>query len=309
MPASSAPRRLSRSVGRYVARHHLALLALVLATSGTAMAATTIARNSVGSPQLKAGAVTAPKLGANSVTGAKVAPNTLTGLDINEALLGTVPRAAAATAATTATSAGTAGTATNAGHATAADTASNAGHASTADTATEATHAASATNATTFGGVPASSYALATGTTQWPVSLLDLFANAGNAFVGHSNVTNAVLGLSSGSGLSDFPLDVTAPRQLLGVTQRVEDVNVCFFVAGGASVNGLQLDERTAAGSNTIIGTDSTVRAQTTNACVALAPTQQIGATSNMSLIIEANLPDTFARVYVNKVYLDLVPA
>jgi hypothetical protein len=95
----------------YLSRHHVGMLALFLALSGTAYAAT-LPRNSVGTAQLKKNAVTAPKvkknavtspkIKANAVTGAKVKANSLTGLDINESLLAKVPSAAASDTAGTA---------------------------------------------------------------------------------------------------------------------------------------------------------------------------------------------------------------
>jgi hypothetical protein len=95
----------------YLRRHHVGMLALFLALSGTAYAAT-LPRNSVGTAQLKRNAVTAPKIKknavtspkikANAVTGAKVKADSLTGLDINESSLGKVPSAAAADTAATA---------------------------------------------------------------------------------------------------------------------------------------------------------------------------------------------------------------
>jgi hypothetical protein len=50
-----------RALGAYVRRHHVGLLALFLAMSGTAYAAT-LPRNSVGTAQLKANAVTSAKV-------------------------------------------------------------------------------------------------------------------------------------------------------------------------------------------------------------------------------------------------------
>jgi hypothetical protein len=95
----------------YLRRHHVGMLALFLALSGTAYAAT-LPRNSVGTAQLKKNAVTAPKLKKNAVTspkiksnaviGAKVKADSLKGLDINESSLGKVPSAAAADTAGTA---------------------------------------------------------------------------------------------------------------------------------------------------------------------------------------------------------------
>ena len=56
----------------------VACAALLVALSGTGMAAATqLARNSVGTPQLKDGAVSNPKLKNNAVNSAKVAPRSL----------------------------------------------------------------------------------------------------------------------------------------------------------------------------------------------------------------------------------------
>jgi hypothetical protein len=65
-----------------------ATLALVVALSGTAYAATSLAKNSVGTPQLRAGAVTKPKLGKGSVTGGAIARDSvsladLVGIDVS----------------------------------------------------------------------------------------------------------------------------------------------------------------------------------------------------------------------------------
>src|SRR5215211_726278 len=114
-----------RSFGRYLGRHHLALLALFVALGGTSYAAVKLPRNSVGTPQLKNGAVTKkkiskatirglkgqrgpkgdtgpstgaaggdltgsypnPGIAAGAVTGAKVANDSLGGAQINEANL------------------------------------------------------------------------------------------------------------------------------------------------------------------------------------------------------------------------------
>jgi hypothetical protein len=68
-------------------------IALFVAVGGaTAFAATHLARNSVGTPQLK----------ANAVTGAKVRNGSLSGADVNAATLGKVPSAKAADSAATA---------------------------------------------------------------------------------------------------------------------------------------------------------------------------------------------------------------
>ena len=60
----------------------VALLALVVALGGTSYAAAALARNSVGSPQLKAGAVKTVDLGNNAVTSAKVKNGTLGAADL-----------------------------------------------------------------------------------------------------------------------------------------------------------------------------------------------------------------------------------
>ena len=100
-------------IASYLRRHHVGMLALFLALSGTAYAAT-LPRNSVGTAQLKKNAVTAPKIKKNAVTsrkikrnavtGAKVKTDSLTGLDINESSLGKVPSATAADTASVANS-------------------------------------------------------------------------------------------------------------------------------------------------------------------------------------------------------------
>jgi hypothetical protein len=65
------------------------ILAVLVIGGGGAYAALHLARNSVGTKQLK----------KNAVTGKKVKPHTLTGADINLKKLGTVPAAAHATSA------------------------------------------------------------------------------------------------------------------------------------------------------------------------------------------------------------------
>jgi hypothetical protein len=77
----------------------IAIIALAMATIGTAMAATNLAKNSVGSKQLKKNAVVTNKIKKEAVTGAKVKKNTLTGKNINVSTLGTVPSATSATTA------------------------------------------------------------------------------------------------------------------------------------------------------------------------------------------------------------------
>ena len=91
-------------VGRPSPAMVVALIALVCALTGTAWAASGLAKNSVGTRQLKTKAVTTGKIASNAVNSTKVANNSLSGADINLSALGTVPNA------TNAVSAGNAGT-------------------------------------------------------------------------------------------------------------------------------------------------------------------------------------------------------
>jgi len=77
----------------------ISILALVMATIGTALAATNLPKNSVGSKQLRNNAVVTGKIKKEAVTGAKVKKGTLTGRNINLSSLGTVPSATTATTA------------------------------------------------------------------------------------------------------------------------------------------------------------------------------------------------------------------
>jgi hypothetical protein len=63
----------------------VATLALLVASGGTAYAAVALPRNSVDTPQLRAGAVTAPKLHRNAVTGPRIKANAVTGAKILDA--------------------------------------------------------------------------------------------------------------------------------------------------------------------------------------------------------------------------------
>jgi hypothetical protein len=76
------PAMLARTL-RHVRANAIAYMALFLALSGTAIAATQLPKNSVGTKQIKKGAVNA----------AKVKRDSLTGNQINEASLGKVPEA------------------------------------------------------------------------------------------------------------------------------------------------------------------------------------------------------------------------
>src|SRR3954471_7756598 len=90
-------------------------IAVFLVLGGATALAAGLAKNSVGSKQLKANSVTAKKIKknavtgkkikSNAVTGAKVKDGSLSGADINLSTLGTVPNAAHAGSADTAGSA------------------------------------------------------------------------------------------------------------------------------------------------------------------------------------------------------------
>lgn len=73
------------------------MIALTLALTGTAFAA--IAKNAVGTRQLKGKAVTTGKIANNAINASKVADHSLTGADINVGALGTVPKATSADSA------------------------------------------------------------------------------------------------------------------------------------------------------------------------------------------------------------------
>ena len=72
--------------------HILALIAIILALGGNALAFT-LGKNSVGPKQLKKNSVTTAKIKNEAVTAAKVKKGTLTGAQINSSTLGEVPAA------------------------------------------------------------------------------------------------------------------------------------------------------------------------------------------------------------------------
>ena len=83
------------AVGRYIKRHHVALVALFVALGGVSYAAVNLPKNSVGSGQIKTGAVKGPELKNGAVRGA----------DVNEGSLAKVPRSTSADTAASASSA------------------------------------------------------------------------------------------------------------------------------------------------------------------------------------------------------------
>lgn len=97
-----------RNISRHLSYANIvATLALFLVLAGgSALAAATLGRNTVGSRQLKSKSVTTGKIASNAVNGSKVANGSLTGDDINVSALGTVPVADHATAADSANTVG-----------------------------------------------------------------------------------------------------------------------------------------------------------------------------------------------------------
>jgi hypothetical protein len=77
----------------------ISTLCLFLLLGGGAAIAAGLAKNSVGSKQLKKNAVVTAKIKKEAVTGGKVKKDTLTGTQINEGTLGAVPLASAIPAA------------------------------------------------------------------------------------------------------------------------------------------------------------------------------------------------------------------
>jgi hypothetical protein len=77
----------------------VAIIALITALAGTAWAAKSLPKASVGPRQLKSSAVTTGKIANNAVTGDKVANGSLSGADISLDKLGTVPSAGHASSA------------------------------------------------------------------------------------------------------------------------------------------------------------------------------------------------------------------
>lgn len=84
-------------------------IAVFLVLGGATAIAAGLAKNSVGSKQLKKNAVTAAKIKKNAVTSAKIKNGAVTGAKVNAATLGVVPNATHATNADSAGNANTVG--------------------------------------------------------------------------------------------------------------------------------------------------------------------------------------------------------
>lgn len=82
----------------------VATIALFAALSGSAIAASELGKNSVGTHQLKAKSVTTGKVASHAITSLKIAEGTITGKNINLGALGTVPTASSALSAKEASS-------------------------------------------------------------------------------------------------------------------------------------------------------------------------------------------------------------
>lgn|GEM_PF-987756 len=100
-------------------------IAVFLVLGGATALAAGLAKNSVGSKQLKKNAVTTKKIKNNAVTSAKIKNGAITGAKVNLSTLGTVPNATHAVSADSATKATNATNADNANHANNADNATN----------------------------------------------------------------------------------------------------------------------------------------------------------------------------------------
>jgi hypothetical protein len=81
-------------IGRPSPAMVVAVLALLMASIGTGIAAFQLPRNSVGAKHIKKNAVKTKQIAKNAVTSAKVKKRTLTGADIDLNRLGVVPDAA-----------------------------------------------------------------------------------------------------------------------------------------------------------------------------------------------------------------------
>jgi hypothetical protein len=83
------------AVRSYVARHHVAMLALFVALGGTSVAAARLPARSVGTKQIKAGAITGSKIAGNAITSAKVKNGSLKAADFASGQIPAGPQGAA----------------------------------------------------------------------------------------------------------------------------------------------------------------------------------------------------------------------
>lgn len=212
----------------YLRRHHIGLLALFVALSGTAYAATkTAPKNSVASKSIRKKAVTKPKVAPNAINGSKVADGSLTGADIAVATLGTVPSASRAASATTAESAAAA---------------------TKAESATTAQNAAKADDADRLGGAAPGSYvkgsdAIAAGALAGTYTAPTLRGSAVGTAAGTTGVF-APDTCDASSSVSGPSVTITVPASGLVeflVRTRFQTVggnslNACLAVDGGSPI-------------------------------------------------------------------------
>jgi hypothetical protein len=152
-------------------------IAVFLVLGGATALAAGLAKNSVGSKQLKKNAVTSAKIKNNAVTTAKIKNGAVSGAKINLGSLGTVP---------------------------------NAAHAGSADSAGTANSANSANNANTVGGLHLVKFDLNGGDDITKRQILDLNGLQLFAECSSGSVTLTARTSTSGSEISAFAVDASS---------------------------------------------------------------------------------------------------
>jgi hypothetical protein len=184
---------MNRIAKRLTYANVISTIALFLVLGGaSALAATQLAKSSVGSKQLKNGAVTTAKIRDGAVTGAKIRDGSLSGAKLDLGSLGQVPSAA---------------TATSAAHATSADNASTVGGQAVqkiswvAPKGTPATTIFSGVGLAISGTCSAAGEIFVTATTTAPDAEIQIFGNEGGSFFDSENSSfEAPASLVNGGG-------------------------------------------------------------------------------------------------------------